>query len=241
MRVAPIADRAARALRQLTSGAFLSVAVQTSETMAMPYDQTYAIATPGRALDMFTNQAHVLRTAGPRHRGGSLMLFAGAHGATALMQRSDETIVERFLADLHELVPETRGVIASATVHRWELGNVYYNLPSASGVTLTAAQLRELPVTCLKGHRGRRRGRDRADPDRRPDAPQRMGHAHLCRPRRRRPRRRLRRRPSGRRSCPSTPPRPASSAPCSSRQHPCTSPDGPTADQLRAAWGTRAA
>jgi protoporphyrinogen/coproporphyrinogen III oxidase len=123
--VAPIADRAAQALRQLTYGAFLSVAVQTSETTAMPYDQTYAIATPGRAFDMFTNQAHVLRTADPRHRGGSLMLFAGAHGAAALMQQSDETIVERFLADLHELFPETRGVIASATVHRWELGNVY--------------------------------------------------------------------------------------------------------------------
>src|SRR5215212_2154607 len=27
---------------------------------------------------------------------------------------------------------------------------MYYNLPSASGVTLSAAQLRELPVTCLK-------------------------------------------------------------------------------------------
>src|SRR5262245_57157504 len=27
---------------------------------------------------------------------------------------------------------------------------MYYNLPSPSGVTLTAAQLRELPVTCLK-------------------------------------------------------------------------------------------
>jgi 4-hydroxy-tetrahydrodipicolinate synthase len=27
---------------------------------------------------------------------------------------------------------------------------MYYNLPGASGVTLTAAQLRELPVTCLK-------------------------------------------------------------------------------------------
>jgi dihydrodipicolinate synthase/N-acetylneuraminate lyase len=27
---------------------------------------------------------------------------------------------------------------------------MYYNLPSASGVTLTAAQLRQLPITCLK-------------------------------------------------------------------------------------------
>ena len=31
-----------------------------------------------------------------------------------------------------------------------EIPVMYYNLPSASGVTLTAAQLRELPVACLK-------------------------------------------------------------------------------------------
>jgi 4-hydroxy-tetrahydrodipicolinate synthase len=31
-----------------------------------------------------------------------------------------------------------------------EIPIMYYNLPSASGVRLTAAQLRELPVTCLK-------------------------------------------------------------------------------------------
>src|ERR671918_365148 len=31
-----------------------------------------------------------------------------------------------------------------------EIPIMYYNLPSASGVKLTAAQLRELPVTCLK-------------------------------------------------------------------------------------------
>ena len=71
---------------------------------------------------------------------------------------------------------------------------MYYNLPSASGVTLTAAQLRELPASLPQGHRRRRRRRHRADPDRRPDAAQRLGHAHLRRARRRRPRRRLGRR-----------------------------------------------
>jgi oxygen-dependent protoporphyrinogen oxidase len=91
----------------------------------MPYDDLYAMATPGRVFDMFTNQAHALRRAGPRKPGGSLMLFAGAHGAAALMRESDAAIVERFLADLHELCPQTRGVIAGATVRRWELGNVY--------------------------------------------------------------------------------------------------------------------
>jgi protoporphyrinogen/coproporphyrinogen III oxidase len=123
--VAPVAEQAAAALARLTYGAFVSVAVETSETTAMPYDDVYAIATPGRVFDMFTNQAHTLRAGGPRRHGGSLMLFAGAQAAAALMRESDELIVERFLADLHELFPQTRRVIAGATVHRWELGNVY--------------------------------------------------------------------------------------------------------------------
>jgi protoporphyrinogen/coproporphyrinogen III oxidase len=123
--VAPVAEQAADALAQLTYGAFLSVAVETDETTAMPYDDVYAVATPGRVFDMFTNQAHALRAGGPRRPGGSLMLFAGAHGAAALMRQRDAVIVERFLADLHELYPQTRGVVAGATVQRWELGNVY--------------------------------------------------------------------------------------------------------------------
>lgn len=123
--VASVAGRAAEALGALTYGAFLSVAVETSEDAAMPHDDVYAIATPGRVFDMFTNQAHVLRAGGPRRPGGSLMLFAGAHAAAALMRESDETIAERFLSDLHDLFPGTRGAIAGTRVQRWELGNVY--------------------------------------------------------------------------------------------------------------------
>jgi oxygen-dependent protoporphyrinogen oxidase len=123
--VEPIDAHTAAALAELTYGAFLSVAVETGETTPMPYDDVYAIATPGRVFDMFTNQAHALRGVGPRRPGGSLMLFAGAHGAEALMREPDDVIVERFLADLHGLYPETRGMIASAHVRRWPLGNVF--------------------------------------------------------------------------------------------------------------------
>jgi len=122
--VAPVAEQAAATLSQLTYGAFLSVAVETRETSAMPYDHVYAMATPGRVFDMFTNQAQALRGR-PRHPGGSLMLFAGAQHAAALMGEADELIVERFLAELHQLYPQTRGAIAGATVRRWQLGNVY--------------------------------------------------------------------------------------------------------------------
>jgi protoporphyrinogen/coproporphyrinogen III oxidase len=123
--VAPVAKQAAAALEQLSYGAFVSVAVETHETTAMPYDDVYAMATPGRVFDMFTNQAHALRGAGPRRPGGSLMLFAGGQHAAALMRERDEAIVERFLTDLRELFPQTRGAIAGAAVQRWELGNVY--------------------------------------------------------------------------------------------------------------------
>jgi oxygen-dependent protoporphyrinogen oxidase len=125
--VGSVAERAAAALAQLTYGAFLSVAVATSETTAMPYDDVYAMATPGRVFDMFTNQAHALRArgGGPRRPGGSLMLFAGGRAAAELMRESDEAIVARFLSDLHALYPQTRGAIAGARVQRWELGNVY--------------------------------------------------------------------------------------------------------------------
>ena len=124
--VRPVARAAGVALAKLTYGAFLSVAVETNEKSPMPWDDVYAMATPGRVFDMFTNQAHALRKMhGARRPGGSLMLFAGARGAEALLRESDEAIVERFLSDLHGLYPQTREVVADAAVHRWQLGNVY--------------------------------------------------------------------------------------------------------------------
>jgi protoporphyrinogen/coproporphyrinogen III oxidase len=116
---------AASALSKLTYGAFLVVAVETNERGVMPWDGTYAIATPGRAFDMFVNPAQAFRDGGVREPGGSLMLFAGARAAAALSQEADAVIIDRFLADLHGLYPQSRAVIADATVRRWQLGNVF--------------------------------------------------------------------------------------------------------------------
>jgi protoporphyrinogen/coproporphyrinogen III oxidase len=123
--VAAAAPEASGALARITYGAFLSVAVETEETCAMPYDAVYAVATPGRVFDLFTNQAQALRREHERRPGGSLMLFAGAHAAAALSRETDDEIVRRFLADLHDLYPQTRGVVADASVHRWQLGNAF--------------------------------------------------------------------------------------------------------------------
>jgi oxygen-dependent protoporphyrinogen oxidase len=123
--VAAVAPETSAALAQITYGAFLCVAVETREPGPMPYDRVYAMATPGRAFDLFTNQAHALRQDAERRPGGSLMLFAGGHAAAALSRGSDAEIVRRFLADLHDLYPQTRGVVADAIVHRWDLGNAF--------------------------------------------------------------------------------------------------------------------
>lgn len=91
----------------------------------MPWDSVYAMATPGRVFDMFTNQGHALRAPGERRPGGSLMLFAGAHGAAELSGASDAVIIDRFVRDLGSLYPGSTSVVAEARVHRWALGNVY--------------------------------------------------------------------------------------------------------------------
>jgi len=115
----------AEALAQIRYGAFLSVAVLTDETGPMPWDNAYAIATPGLAFGVFFNQASSLRGAGPRQPGGSLMLFRGADGAAEMMQLSDAEICERFRADLVGLFPQARGIIREMQVQRWPQGAPY--------------------------------------------------------------------------------------------------------------------
>ena len=79
--VAPVAERAAAALAQLTYGAFLSVAVETSETAADALRRRLRDrhARP-RVRHVHQPGARAARRR-PRRPGGSLMLFAGAHGA----------------------------------------------------------------------------------------------------------------------------------------------------------------
>ncbi len=54
----------------------------------------YAMATPGRVFDMFTNQACALRGHGGRRPGGSLMLFGGGRRAAALLGEPDVAIAD---------------------------------------------------------------------------------------------------------------------------------------------------
>jgi protoporphyrinogen/coproporphyrinogen III oxidase len=123
--LATVSPSAADLLGELAYGAFLSMAILTNETGPMPWDRVYAMATPGRAFDMFFNHAQPLRKGGQRSPGGSLMVYTGAHAAESLMARSDDEIRDVFLRDLYSLYPGVRDVIVETRVQRWPIGNVY--------------------------------------------------------------------------------------------------------------------
>jgi oxygen-dependent protoporphyrinogen oxidase len=115
----PAATRSA--LGRVRYGPFLTAAVLTDETTAMPWDRVYAISTPGRSFSVLFNMATALRH-GPRLPGGSIMLFRGAHGARKLMANSDEFIERTLVNDLVSEFPEIKNRVRDVAIKRWEAG-----------------------------------------------------------------------------------------------------------------------
>ncbi len=113
------------ALKAIRYGAFLSVAVLTGESGPMPWDDKYAIATPGLAFGVMFNMASTTRTHGERKPGGSLMLFRGGPKAAAMMALSDQEIIGPMLADLERLYPQAKGIVRETVVQRWPQGAPY--------------------------------------------------------------------------------------------------------------------
>jgi oxygen-dependent protoporphyrinogen oxidase len=75
---------------------------------------------------MLFNTANVLRDkARPRQPGGSLMVYAAAGFARRLAGLSDAAVADRFVGDLNDLYPQTRGIVEEVVVHRWERGLPY--------------------------------------------------------------------------------------------------------------------
>jgi oxygen-dependent protoporphyrinogen oxidase len=69
---------------------------------------------------MLFNHANPLRTGDKREPGGSLMVYAGGELGRRLLPMSNDEIRTLFLRDLHDVLPETRGIIREVLVQRWE-------------------------------------------------------------------------------------------------------------------------
>ncbi|HSD01508.1 MAG TPA: FAD-dependent oxidoreductase, partial [Gaiellales bacterium] len=114
--VSGLPDDVARALNGIAYGPYVVGAFLTGETSPMPYDGVYAAATPGMSFNMLFNTANVLRRAGSREPGGTLMVYAAADLARALADTDDAEVERRFLDDLHALFPSLRGAVRETVI-----------------------------------------------------------------------------------------------------------------------------
>lgn len=106
-------------------GPFVSMALLTNESEPMPWDDLYALLTPGMSFNMLFNHANPLRGSSVRQSGGSLMCYAGGQPARELLRLPDDEIERRFTADLVRVYPELGGLVAETIVQRWPYGNCY--------------------------------------------------------------------------------------------------------------------
>jgi oxygen-dependent protoporphyrinogen oxidase len=112
------------ALAAMRYGPYVVGAFLTSETRSMPWDDLYALATPGRSFGMLFNTANVLR-GGDRQPGGSLMVYAAADAARALDGLDDNAVRDRFLADLGSIYPDAAASVTEVAIQRWDRGLPY--------------------------------------------------------------------------------------------------------------------
>jgi oxygen-dependent protoporphyrinogen oxidase len=115
----------ADALARVTYGPFVCGAVLTGESGPVPWDDVYAIATPGKAFNMLFNHANVLRGPGRREPGGSLMVYGGGDSGRRLLEMTDAQIRDAFLHDIYTILPEVKGIVREIIIHRWEYAIPY--------------------------------------------------------------------------------------------------------------------
>jgi len=145
--VSGLPDDTAAALEAIPYGPYVVGAFKTNEEGPMPWDDVYAIATPGRSFSMLFNTANVLRS-GPRQPGGSLMVYAAADFARALDGEDDEVVAARYRDDLDELFPGARDIIEETVVVRLPRGLPY---PRPGRSRLQPALTRSLAPVYLAG------------------------------------------------------------------------------------------
>ncbi len=107
------------ALRAIVYGPTVAAAFLTDEEGPQPWDGIYGIATPKRSTSMLFNMANVVSELLPeRPQGSSFMVYAPANLGRAIMHLSDEEVLDRFQADLEEVLPGVRGHVVERQIHR---------------------------------------------------------------------------------------------------------------------------
>ncbi|MDQ0617082.1 MFS family permease [Arthrobacter globiformis] len=115
------------ALGQIKYGPHVSTAFLTNETSARPWDDIYAIAAPKRSFAIALNQASIVRgTESVRKPGGSFMTFSPASLGRALLEKSDEEVIQTHLTDLDQVLGHGfADSVVEAETDRWAVASPY--------------------------------------------------------------------------------------------------------------------
>lgn len=108
------------ALSKVRYGKYVLAGIFTNETGPQPWDDYYAIATPGLSFQVMYNHAAAIRGSGPREPGGAVVCYAGGEPAAELAKKTDDEIREIYRRDLDKLYPGMGGVVEKMVIRRVE-------------------------------------------------------------------------------------------------------------------------
>ncbi|MEX5303119.1 protoporphyrinogen/coproporphyrinogen oxidase [Kocuria sabuli] len=115
------------ALARIKYGPHVTTAFLTDETEAKPWDDIYAIAAPKRSFAIALNQASIVRgTESVRRPGGSFMTFSPAILGRALLEKTEEEVIQTHLADLDQVLGHGfADSVVEAQTDRWANATPY--------------------------------------------------------------------------------------------------------------------
>jgi oxygen-dependent protoporphyrinogen oxidase len=123
----------ARALAEIRYGSYAVGAFALRRAGRMPWDDIYALATPGRSFNMVFNIGNAAQSRGARRiENGSLMVYAAAGAAHDLLPTSDGAIAAAFERDLVGIYPQIGPLIEDIHIRRWDRGLPYPRVGRAS-------------------------------------------------------------------------------------------------------------
>lgn len=115
------------ALGQVRYGTHVATAFLTNETGPRRWDNVYTVAAPKHTFSIQTNQASLIRgSETERQPGGSIFAFAPASKGAALLEKSDDEIVDLARGELDQTLGQGFGAsVVEARAQRFEFGSPY--------------------------------------------------------------------------------------------------------------------
>lgn len=114
------------ALSQIKYGPNVSASFLTNETEKQVWDDVYAFATPKKSFDILIHNSNLTHSMhSQRHQGSSFMTFSPANRGRALLEKSEEEILEQYLDDIEEMFPGFRNIVVEAHVQKFPYGSAY--------------------------------------------------------------------------------------------------------------------